>query len=105
MTRVLREFARPNISVRPADHGLQIFALREIGGGSVHVRVTNLLFPQAFVIPLSAQMTITQWHVPIDELQLLLVCVVHQLHATRRQARDASPAPGALHPCPTTSRE
>jgi len=67
MTRVLREFARPNISVRPADHGLQIFALREIGGGSVHVRVTNLLFPQAFVIPLSAQMTITQWHVPIDD--------------------------------------
>jgi phthalate 4,5-dioxygenase oxygenase subunit len=67
MTRVLREFARPNINVRPSDYGLQIFALREIGGGSVHVRVTNLLFPQAFVIPLSAQMTITQWHVPIDD--------------------------------------
>jgi len=67
MTRVLREFARPNISVRPSDYGLQIFALREVGGGSVHVRVTNLLFPQAFVIPLSAQMTITQWHVPIDD--------------------------------------
>jgi len=31
------------------------------------VRVTNLLFPQAFVIPLSAEMTITQWHVPIDD--------------------------------------
>src|SRR3546814_6671199 len=33
----------------------------------MHVRVTNLLFPQAFVIPLSAEMTITQWHVPIDD--------------------------------------
>ena len=32
-----------------------------------HVRVTNLLFPQAFVIPLSETMTITQWHVPIDD--------------------------------------
>jgi hypothetical protein len=29
--------------------------------------VTNLVFPQAFVIPLSAEMTITQWHVPIDD--------------------------------------
>jgi phthalate 4,5-dioxygenase len=67
MTQVLREFARPKISVQPSDSGLQIFALREIGAGRTHVRVTNLLFPQAFVIPLSAEMTITQWHVPIDD--------------------------------------
>jgi phenylpropionate dioxygenase-like ring-hydroxylating dioxygenase large terminal subunit len=67
MTRVLREFARPKISVQPSDSGLQIFALRELGAGRTHVRVTNLLFPQAFVIPLSAEMTITQWHVPIDD--------------------------------------
>jgi hypothetical protein len=31
------------------------------------VRITNLLFPQAFVIPLSETMTITQWHVPVDD--------------------------------------
>jgi nitrite reductase/ring-hydroxylating ferredoxin subunit len=67
MTRVLREFERPDISVRASDTGLQIFARRDIGGGSMHVRVTNLLFPQAFVIPLSSEMTITQWHVPIDD--------------------------------------
>jgi hypothetical protein len=46
---------------------LRIFALRDLGDGRTHVRVTNLLFPQAFVIPLSAEMTITQWHVPIDD--------------------------------------
>ena len=67
MTRVLREFERPTISVNSSDTGLQIFALRDIGGGNSHVRVTNLVFPQAFVIPLSAEMTITQWHVPIDD--------------------------------------
>jgi phthalate 4,5-dioxygenase oxygenase subunit len=67
MTRVLREFERPTISVHSSDTGLQIFALRDIGGGNSHVRVTNLIFPQAFVIPLSAEMTITQWHVPIDD--------------------------------------
>jgi phenylpropionate dioxygenase-like ring-hydroxylating dioxygenase large terminal subunit len=67
MTRVLREFARPRISVKPSDSGFQIFALRDIGAGKMHVRVTNLLFPQAFVIPMSAEMTITQWHVPIDD--------------------------------------
>ncbi|MEP7243985.1 MAG: Rieske 2Fe-2S domain-containing protein, partial [Gammaproteobacteria bacterium] len=67
MTRVLREFERPTISVQSSDTGLQIFALRELGNGNNHVRVTNLVFPQAFVIPLSAEMTITQWHVPIDE--------------------------------------
>jgi hypothetical protein len=31
------------------------------------VRVTNLVFPQAFVIPMSEQMTISQWHVPVDD--------------------------------------
>jgi phthalate 4,5-dioxygenase len=67
MTRVLREFEQPTISVQGSDTGLQIFALRDLGGGNSHVRVTNLVFPQAFVIPLSAEITITQWHVPIDD--------------------------------------
>ena len=31
------------------------------------MRVTNLVFPHAFVIPMSSEMTITQWHVPIDD--------------------------------------
>lgn len=67
MTRVLREYDRPQIRVEDSDTGLRIFALRELGEGRTHVRVTNLLFPQAFVIPLSAEMTITQWHVPVDD--------------------------------------
>lgn len=68
MTRVLREFERPVIEVERTDYGMRLIALRQISDASTHVRVTNLLFPQAFNIPLSAEMTITQWHVPVDDM-------------------------------------
>src|SRR5260370_1442924 len=41
--------------------------LRRISGANTHVRVTNLVFPHGFVSPMSSEMTITQWHVPIDD--------------------------------------
>lgn len=75
MTRVLREFVRPEIMVEPADHGLRLTALRRIDAERTHVRVTNLLFPQAFVIPMSAEMTITQWHTPVDDTHCYWYCV------------------------------
>ncbi len=68
MTQVLREFPCPQIKVEKSATGLQLTALRELTDSRTHVRVTNLLFPQAFVIPMSSTMTITQWHVPIDDL-------------------------------------
>ena len=68
MTKVLREFDRPQIEVERTDYGMRLFALRQISDTSTHVRVTNLVFPQTFNIPLSAEMTITQWHVPIDDV-------------------------------------
>ena len=67
MTRVLREYDRPTIAVEPTDYGLRIIALRKISEQHTHVRVTNQLFPHGFVIPMSTEMTITQWHVPIDD--------------------------------------
>ncbi|MCK8783153.1 aromatic ring-hydroxylating dioxygenase subunit alpha [Roseomonas sp. NAR14] len=67
MTRVLREFPRPRIEVERTESGLRLFALRRLSDLHTHVRVTNQLFPHAFVIPLSQEMTITQWHVPIDD--------------------------------------
>ena len=67
MTRVMREFGRPEIRVNVAGHGLQLTTLRRIDDALTHVRITNLLFPQAFVIPMSEHMTITQWHVPVDD--------------------------------------
>jgi phenylpropionate dioxygenase-like ring-hydroxylating dioxygenase large terminal subunit len=67
MTTVLRQYPQPDITVERSDIGLRITALRRIDAEKTHVRVTNLLFPQAFVIPMSADMTITQWHVPVDD--------------------------------------
>jgi len=67
MTRLMREFEAPRIDVERTEFGLRIFALRELIQGKMHIRVTNLLFPQAFAIPLSSEMTITQWHVPVDD--------------------------------------
>lgn len=67
MTKILREFGRPEILVESAAHGLQLTALRHLNDSQVHVRVTHQLFPQAFVIPLSEEITITQWHVPVDD--------------------------------------
>jgi len=67
ITRVLREFESPEILVGPADYGLRLIAKRPLDDTQTHVRVTNVVFPQAFVIPMSAEMTITQWHVPVDD--------------------------------------
>ncbi|NNE25175.1 MAG: aromatic ring-hydroxylating dioxygenase subunit alpha [Rhizobiales bacterium] len=67
MTRVLREFPRPKIEVEDTDTGLRIIALRDLGNGTTHVRITNQVFPCAITIPISNEMTITQWHVPVDD--------------------------------------
>jgi phthalate 4,5-dioxygenase len=67
MTKIMREFPRPRIEVESTEYGLRILALRQIDAKNTHVRVTNLMFPNAFVIPMSREMTITQWHVPIDD--------------------------------------
>src|ERR1700686_248945 len=67
MTQIMREFPRPRIEVEPTDYGLRIRTLRPLSAAQTHVRVTNLVFPHAFVIPMSSEMTITQWHVPLDD--------------------------------------
>lgn len=67
MTQVLREYPRPEIRVDETDFGLKITALRHMEGALTHVRVTNQIFPEAICIPMSREMTITQWHVPIDD--------------------------------------
>ncbi|PKO43729.1 MAG: ring-hydroxylating oxygenase subunit alpha [Betaproteobacteria bacterium HGW-Betaproteobacteria-3] len=67
MTRIMREFSRPEISFEAQPWGLQITALRPMTEQLTHVRVTNAIFPATFVIPLSETMTITQMHVPVDD--------------------------------------
>ncbi len=67
MTRIMREFPRPRIEVEETDYGIRVVTLREISATKTHIRVTNLMFPNTFVIPMSREMTISQWHVPIDD--------------------------------------
>lgn len=67
MTRIMREFAQPEISFEAKPWGLQLTALRPMTEALTHVRITNAIFPATFVIPLSETMTITQMHVPVDD--------------------------------------
>ena len=67
MTKILREYGRPEIEVETTEYGLRIAALRRLNDSETHIRVTNMVFPHAFVIPMSKEMTITQWHVPVDD--------------------------------------
>ena len=68
ITKVLREYDRPEIHVEKSAWGMLLQTLRRISDAQTHVRVTNILFPQAFVIPMNAEMTITQFHVPVDDV-------------------------------------
>ena len=67
MTKVMREFDQPDISFSEKPYGFQLTTLRPLNEKLTHVRITNALFPNTFVIPLSETMTITQLHVPVDD--------------------------------------
>jgi len=68
MTRVMREVCSPEIHHDEVAPGLvRLTALRAISDALTHVRVTHAVFPHTFVIPLSADVTITQMHVPVDD--------------------------------------
>lgn len=68
VTKVLREFSRPRIEVEETEYGMRLISMRDLGPAQTHVRVTNLAFPNAFVIPMSQEIVITQWHVPVDDV-------------------------------------
>ncbi len=67
MTRIMREFHRPDIRFEPKPWGFQLTTLRPMTDALTHVRVTQDIFPHTFVIPLSETLTITQMHVPVDD--------------------------------------
>jgi len=46
---------------------MRLLAVRHLQNGQAHIRVTNQIFPTAICIPMSREMTITQWHVPVDD--------------------------------------
>ena len=67
VTKVLREHDRPVLEVEQTGFGLRIAALRALDGERMHIRITNAAYPHCAVIPMSEDMTLTQWHVPIDD--------------------------------------
>jgi phthalate 4,5-dioxygenase oxygenase subunit len=67
-TQVMREATVPKVTVEPTAYGFRLVTLRSLGEVGTHVRVTNCVFPNAITIPMSNDMTITQWHVPIDDV-------------------------------------
>jgi phthalate 4,5-dioxygenase oxygenase subunit len=67
ISKVLREYDRPEIRVEKTEWGMRLQTRRKISDAQTHIRVTNILFPQAFVIPMNAEMTITQFHVPVGD--------------------------------------
>lgn len=67
LSQLVSENYRPDIEVEPTEYGLRVFAVRELAEDLRHVRVTNLLFPNAFTVPFGNTKVFTQWHVPVDD--------------------------------------
>ncbi len=67
MTRLMREIPNPRLDSEETPYGLRVTTLRPINDQVMHLRITNMVMPHGFVIPLSRDMTITQFHVPIDD--------------------------------------
>ena len=102
MTRIMREFNQPEISVEPMAYGMQLTALRKMTDALTHVRVTQSIFPHTFVIPLSETMTITQIHLPVDDTHTYWYSIFTSFaapvdkKAMRDQRLRANPAPDYL---------
>jgi hypothetical protein len=67
MTKLMREASAPTITAQSTDFGFRMRTLRNYRGEFTHVRISNCIFPNAITISMSRTMTITQWHVPIDD--------------------------------------
>lgn len=99
MTKVMREFDQPDISFTEKPYGFQLTTLRPLNDKLTHVRITNALFPNTFVIPLSETMTITQMHVPVDDTRTYWYAVFTSFadpvnkEAMRNQRLDAVSLP------------
>jgi phenylpropionate dioxygenase-like ring-hydroxylating dioxygenase large terminal subunit len=66
VSRILREKLNPQLEVETTGYGVRIFCLRELEQ-SMHVRVTNFLFPNAAVVAVGVDWGLLQMHVPIDD--------------------------------------
>ena len=69
VAKLMREASAPTITATPTPYGFRLTTLRRFRDEFTHVRLSNCIFPNAITISMSRAMTITQWHVPIDEVR------------------------------------
>jgi phthalate 4,5-dioxygenase oxygenase subunit len=67
MTKLMREASAPTIVAEPTSFGFRLRTTRDFRSEFTHVRISNCIFPNAITIAMSREMSITQWHVPIDD--------------------------------------
>lgn len=67
VAQLMREASAPDITAEPTPYGFRLRTIRDFRGQFRHVRISNCIFPNAITISMSREMTITQWHVPIDD--------------------------------------
>jgi phthalate 4,5-dioxygenase len=99
LSSLVGEKFRPDIEVERTDYGMRLLATRELDADSIHVRITNLVAPNAFVIPFSNTTNIIQWHVPIDDHNHYWYMLMYDFvdptdkETLRRQRQDSSEGP------------
>ncbi|GIF22926.1 phenylpropionate dioxygenase-like ring-hydroxylating dioxygenase large terminal subunit [Actinoplanes tereljensis] len=67
LSKLVGDAFRPDIEVEDTEYGLRVYALRQLTEEIRHVRITNLVFPNAFVVPFGNDKVFIQWHVPVDD--------------------------------------
>jgi len=61
---------------QPAPGLMRWTALRPVDGAQLHVRVAQVLSPHCVVLPLSQSLTLTRWHVPMDDTHTAVYSLV-----------------------------
>lgn len=69
VAKLMREAAAPDVTSEPTPFGFRMRTLRDFRGEFTHVRISNCIFPNAITIAMSREISITQWHVPIDDVR------------------------------------
>ncbi len=66
---------------QPAPGLLRWTALRHLEGGQLHVRIGQVLSPHVLELPLSQSLTLTRWHVPVDDTHTVVYSLVTSFDA------------------------
>ncbi|MFI5953291.1 Rieske 2Fe-2S domain-containing protein [Cryptosporangium sp. NPDC051539] len=86
LSKLVGDSFRPDIEVETVEHGLRVYALRQLTEDIKHVRITNLVFPNAFVVPFGNGKAFIQWHVPVDDFNHYWYMILYDFREETDQA-------------------